>query len=231
MSAPLLICRPEPGASVTAGKALQAGLDPIVAPLFTVEALAWTPPDPDTCDAVVMTSANAARCGGMQLARYNALPAYAVGDATASAMQDAGFADIVRGTGDADALMATIAQGPHRRLLHLRGEDYRPLEAAGFQVQSIPVYRTVATDALMAAAIEALRGGAVAMLHSPRAASLFGRLFDDARLDRAATRIVAISPAAAAAAGPGWKSVTAAALTADAPMLAIARELCENAAR
>lgn len=231
MSAPLLICRPEPGASGTAAKAREAGLTPIVAPLFTIEARVWIAPDPGTCDAVVMTSANAARCGGMQLASYIALPAYAVGDATASAMHDAGFADIVRGTGDADALMATIAQGPHRRLLHLRGEDYRPLEAAGFQVQSIPVYRTVATDAFMAVAIEALRGGAVAMLHSPRAAVLFARLIDDAGLDRAATRIVAISPAAASAAGPGWKSVTAAAVPADAHMLAIARELCENAAR
>jgi len=231
VSAPLLICRPEPGASATAARAREARLTPVVAPLFTVEPLAWTPPGPGTCDAVVMTSANAVRHAGVQLAGYIALPAYAVGDATASAMHDAGFADIIPGTADADALMATIGQGPHRRLLHLRGEDYRPLEAAGFQVQSIPVYHTMAADALKAAAIEALRGGAVAMLHSPRAAVLFGRLIDDAGLDRAATRIVAISPAAAAAAGPGWKSVTAAPVPADAHMLAIARELCENAAR
>ena len=55
-----------------------------------------------------------------------------------------------------------------------------------------------------------VRTGAAALLHSPRAAALFAALIDDARIGRADIRLVAISPAAAAAAGPGWRSVAVA---------------------
>ena len=42
----VLILRPQPGADETAARARALGLEPLVAPLFTVRPLAWTPPDP-----------------------------------------------------------------------------------------------------------------------------------------------------------------------------------------
>lgn len=236
MSRPLLVCRPQPGASATAEAARALGLDPVVTPLFEVDAVSWYPPAPDRFDALMMTSANAARYGGPALIRYAALPAFAVGEATAAAMRIAGLA-AVAGEGDADALVAVIAQGPHRRVLHLCGEDGRTPAHPDLQVHTLPVYRTVAVASLSGAAIAAIDRGAIVLLHSPRAAALFARLANEAGLDTSRTCLVAISPAAAAAASlpyaarTGWRTIDAAPVPTDAAMLAIARKLCENPLR
>ncbi|HEY0269506.1 MAG TPA: uroporphyrinogen-III synthase, partial [Sphingomonas sp.] len=63
MSRPLLVLRPEPGASATVAAAQAMGLEAIAAPLLTVRPLGWSLPD-DPPEAVLMTSANAARHGG-----------------------------------------------------------------------------------------------------------------------------------------------------------------------
>lgn len=230
MSASLLVCRPEPGASATAASARLLGLTPVVAPLFHVEALAWDPPPPDRFDALMMTSANAARHAGPALGVYAGVPAYAVGAATAAAMREVGLSPNV-GTTDAAALAQEIAAHAHRRVLHLCGEHHSASDMAGLTVEAVPVYRAVAASALPSAAARAIAAGAVVLLHSPRAAALFARLIDDAGSDRANQRLVAISPAAAEAAGRGWCSVDAAPVPTDAAMLAIARKLCENAPR
>lgn len=231
MSRPLLVCRPQPGASATAEAARALGIGPVVvAPLFAIEAVAWDPPAPGHFDALMMTSANAARHGGPKLARYAALSAFAVGATTVAAMRDAGLV-AEAGAGDADALVAAIGQGPHRRVLHLCGEDHRAPIHPNLLVHAVPVYRAVAVAGLPDAAVEAINRGAVVLLHSPRAAALFAALTSDAGRDTGRTSIVAISPAAAQAAGPGWQSVDAAPIPTDAAMLAIARKLCENPPR
>ncbi|MFD2429377.1 uroporphyrinogen-III synthase [Sphingobium scionense] len=56
-----------------------------------------------------MTSAQTVRFGGAALQAYRALPTYAVGAATAEALQEAGFVDPVAGDGDASAIAARIA--------------------------------------------------------------------------------------------------------------------------
>lgn len=218
---PLLILRPEPGASATARRARHLGLCPVIAPLFTVQALPWTPPDASTFDGLLFTSANAARHAGAELARYRHLPAYAVGDATAAAARDAGFADVATGTQDAGQLLAGV--DPTSRILHLCGEHRHVLEA---RVHQLPVYTAQAVGALNDPARKAVATGAVALLHSPRAASLLTALVGSAY--RHAVDIVAISTNAAGAAGLGWRSIAAAPDPTDAAMLAIARILCEN---
>lgn len=217
---PLLVLRPEPGASSTARRAEAIGLHPVVAPLFTIRPLAWTPPDPSAFDAVMFTSANALRHGGSQIALYRHLPAYAVGEATAAAARDAGFGGVIAGNGDAQALVGRIS---HRRVLHLCGEQHRVTA-----LQAVPVYTSEAVDVLPRPAQEAVRAGAVVLLHSPRAAAAFGELLDRTRVPRGGIDIVAISDAAAHAAGPGWRTLAAAPEPTDAAMLAIARVLCEN---
>lgn len=221
---PLLVLRPEPGASATARRARALGLAPVVSPLFTVRAIAWDPPDASTFDTVLFTSANAPRHAGAGLARYRHLPCLAVGDATANSARDAGFGDVTAGTHDAERLLAAIA--PDTRVLHLCGEHRH---AAARPTTQIPVYVSQAAETLAAVAREATAAGAVAMLHSPRAAAVLCSLLP--RPSRANVAIVAISPAAADAAGSGWATVAAAPRPADAAMLAIARLLCENDAR
>ena len=195
----LLILRPEPGASATAAAADAMGLDPIVAPLFRIEPLAWDPPDAHAFDALMMTSANAPRQCGAALARYAGLPAFAVGEATAAAMRDAGLRVDGVGTADAASLLASLRAAGHRRILHPCGEDRMSPAAGETTLTAVSVYASRACEALSSKAVEAARGGAVALLHSPRASVLFGRLADVAAVDRRRVHLVAISAAAARA--------------------------------
>ena len=224
----LIVLRPEPGATATAGRARTLGLDPVVASLFAVEPLAWDPPDPARFDALMMTSANAARHAGPWLRLYAHLPAFAVGPETAVAMVKAGLSAPAVGDGDADALLSRIRADGFGHVLHPCGEHRNSPRIGEARVTPVPVYAARAADALGPAAIDAARDGAVALLHSPRAAALFATLADAAGLDRGSVAIVAISGAAARAAGGGWRSVSAAPVPRDADMLAIARGLCQN---
>ena len=65
---PLIILRPEPGASETAARAVAAGLSVRPVPLFSAGPVAWTPPNIDQHDALLLTSANAPRFAGAGLA-------------------------------------------------------------------------------------------------------------------------------------------------------------------
>src|SRR5687767_8581448 len=86
----LAILRPEPGASATVSRAAAIGLDAFAMPLFEIEPLAWEAPEPTAFDALLLTSANAVRCGGQALERLRGLPVHAVGEATAEAARRAG---------------------------------------------------------------------------------------------------------------------------------------------
>jgi uroporphyrinogen-III synthase len=162
------------------------------------------------------------------LAPLRSLPVYAVGQATAAAARAAGFAAVVAGEGDAAAIMARAAAAGCRRLLHLAGREHRAVAMAGIGVERAIVYAADAVDALPPAAARAVADGAVALLHSPRAAALFGALVDAAGLSRAVVAVAALSPAVAAAAGPGWAAVAAAARPTDAALLAVVAKLCER---
>ncbi len=224
----MLILRPRPGADESAARAQALGLRPVVAPLFTVRPVAWTPPDPGGFDAVMMTSANAVRHGGAALVLYLGLPCYAVGESTAAAAREAGFGDVRTGPGDGAALLAAMAADGIARALHLCGRDRRAPDRAGPPVTAIPVYRADPAPSLPAEAEAAIGDGALVLLHSPRAASLFGTLTGNRR-DR--VDIAAISPAAAAAAGSGWRSAAVASRPRDEALLELAAKLCQTAPR
>lgn len=228
MSAGVLILRPMPGAKASAARARALGLEAVTAPLFRLRALSWTPPDPESVDAVLLTSANAARLAGDGLRPFFGLSLFAVGEATAAAA--AGFSRVHVGPGGGAALVEQVARAGLSRVLHPCGRDHVPLRHPRLAITRRPVYAAEEVDALPAAARAALVGGAVALLHSPRAASLFARLVDEAGLARGRMAIAAISAAAAAAAGPGWKSIAAAPRPRDAPLLELAARLCNKGA-
>lgn len=210
----VLIVRPEPGNGVTAAAVGAMGLDPVAVPLFAIVPTAWDAPDPAAFDAVAMTSANAARHGGADLARYRHLPLYAVGEATAAAARDAGFARVVSGGGDAAALGAIIADTP--RVLHFAGTPFRAIPTT----TAVSVRHVYAAVPLTPA--QPLRAD-VALVHSPRAGERLAALMPH----RSATHLIAISAAAARACGSGWAAMAVAAHPRDDAMLECLARLCE----
>lgn len=209
----LLVLRPQPGADATAARAAAQGWQPVVHPLFRVVVLGWEPPAAEAQDAILMTSANAARHGGPGLAALRPLPLFAVGSATARAARDAGFTRIVTGDGDGAAAIALAHAAGHVRILHLCGRDH--VAFAGTDRRHVYAAEPV-TDAPPPAD--------VALLHSARAARLYRSLLPDP----ATTAIAALSPAVAAAAGGGWKAVAIAQRPDDESLLAAAARLCDQ---
>lgn len=228
MSDTLLILRPQPGAAETARRALEKGLTPIIAPLFAIRPIAWDPPEPGRFDALILTSANAARHAGHALARFAHLLCYAVGPGTAEAAKAAGIAEVRSGPSDGAALAAMMAADGIARALHLSGREHRAVAHPAIVVERRAVYAAEAEGALGAEAVAAIGKGALVLLHSPRAAALFAALVDAAGLDRATIAIAAISEATADAAGVGWKTRAAAPAPRDQALLELAAKLCQT---
>lgn len=223
MSAGVLILRPQPGADATAIRARMLGLAPVVAPLFTVRALSWAVPD-GPFDAVMLTSVNAARYGGDGLTSSLHLPCFAVGDATADAARAAGFVSVRTGPADGAALLPEIVGAGLRSVFHPCGRDHLRLAHPDLDILDLPVYVSEPAGTLPEQAAEALRRGALVLLHSPRAATWFGAL----ATSRDGVRIAAISDATARAAGDGWAAVAIAARPRDEALLELAAELCQT---
>lgn len=219
---PLVILRPEPGASASARAAKALGLEPIVLPLFKIEPVAWSAPDPAEYDGLLLTSANAIRNGGSELVELRGLPVHAVGEASAAAARDAGFTLAAIGEGGVDALLQQL--DPQLRLLHLCGEQHRQPAAPRQSIIHLPVYRAAEHEV---AGIERIAGAVVAA-HSPRAAARIAELAASSRVDISATAVAAISAEAALAAGSGWQSVAIADEPGDSALLALAARLCQN---
>ena len=211
----VVILRPEPGASATLARATAAGIAAVTIPLFEIAAVDWVAPDARDYDALLLTSANAVRYAGEQLAGLNPMPTYCVGDATAVAARAAGFAVAGTGANDAAALVERVPQG--LRLLHLTGQAHRAVPG----VTAIIVYDSAVIDP--PPSLEVL-AGSVAMVHSPRAGARLAELVEQ----RGEISIAAISAAAAAASGGGWREVAAIATPGDGALLALAAALCQK---
>jgi uroporphyrinogen-III synthase len=219
MSRPVAVLRPEPDNAATAARVAAAGLTAIRLPLFETRALDWTVPDPARFDALILTSANAPRLAGPALAALNHLPVYAVGQATAEAAQAIGLAVVEIGRGDARSLLAQARDHDVTRALYLSGRE-RSIEAGGIIADAIAVY---ASDPI--AADVSILDGAVALLHSPRAARHFGTLVDAGPLSRDHIALAALSSAVAGAAGDGWGRIMVAATPSDSALIACAQSL------
>lgn len=225
---PVVIVRPQPGADTTAAAARRLGLDARTFPLFTVQAVEWEAPEADAIDALLIGSANALRHGGPGLAQFRGKPAYAVGQATAAACQEAGLTVAATGRGGLEGVLTNIA-GP-ARLLRLAGREHIALSPPpGVELIERIVY---ASDPLQISAqlADLLRERAILLLHSASAASHFANECDRMNLDRARIALATIGPRVTAACGPGWAEVATAAMPDDAALLAQARQLCQNRA-
>ena len=185
--------------------------------------VAWEVPL-ERFDALLLTSANGARQGiRPELAR---LPCYAVGEATAAAARAAGATEVVTGRSDAEAAVALMALAGVKRALHLCGRDHVGATHPAVVIERRTIYAAEAVDALTPEALSAVDGGVLALLHSPRAAALFGSLVPD----RAHVSIAVISPVAAEAAGADWASIHIAERPSDQALLELAARLCKTGA-
>ena len=217
MKRPLLIMRPQPEAQETALRARAMGLAPIVEPLFESAKVEWIAPG-GAFDAVMMTSANAIRFGGVRLADWYALPLYAVGAATARAARDAGFADVHAGCGTVGQLASTIARDGHRRVLYLAGRERTPHAEPAVEIVTVVVY------AMNALPRPAIPSAAVALIHSKRAGDRFAEIVPA----RMMIDVIGISEKSVLNLGTGWRSVRWPDAPTDAAMLALAAPLCES---
>lgn len=172
----------------------------------------------------MLTSANAVRLAGPALATLLALPLYAVGEATAAVASAAGFARIHAGSADAAALVTQMVATGVKRPLHLAGRDHRAPDDAPIPIVRRIVYAADPVAVLPQTAETALRNGAVALLHSPRAGTLLAELAAKAGLDPTALRVAAISAAAAR----DWPGAVVADRPTDDALLAAAATLCDK---
>ncbi len=222
---PLIVLRPEPGARATVARAGTMGLATFAVPLFAVEPVHGTMPDPADFDALLVTSANAVRHGEALLAASARLPLFAVGEATAAAARRAGLS-ATPGGGTVETTLPLIAKAGLRRVLHVCGADVRAADAGPLQISRCVVYRAAACPPEDAAPALAALPGAVMLVHSARAGARLAELIPhDAR---ARHRLVAISPAAAEACADGWDRIAMPSRPTDAAMLALAQDLCQD---
>lgn len=207
----LLVTRPEPGASRTAAALQAAGHTPVVRPLMRTEPLPWALPAGDF-DAVMLTSAAAVRHAGASADPLKRLPALCVGEACAEAARAAGFAHAEVAGADAAAVLQRARD--FGRVLHLAGVERTPVTVPPEVALTVcEVYRA---RLLPLDDVPALDG---ALLYSQRSARHFAAEW--ARLGRRqGLLLLAISPAVAAAAGPGWPRLRVAAAPDEASMLA-----------
>lgn len=221
---PLIVTRPEPGNSATVARAAALGLDARAMPLFAAHPIDWTPPAPADYDALLLTSAQAVRLAGAQLARLAGLPVHAVGMATADAARAAGLTVVRTGAADGQALLDAMASEKITRILWLCGRERSAFDPSGVQLEPRACYAVEPAEPPGDWA-QLVAGPAVLLAHSARAAQRIAALVGPSRAQLA---LVAISPAVAAAAGEGWAERAAASQPTDASMLALAQALCHK---
>jgi uroporphyrinogen-III synthase len=217
--------RPEPALSATLAEGAAAGLEIAGWQLFEYRPLAWQAPDPATIDGLLVGSASAIRLGGPALAAFLDKPVHAVGDATAAAAREAGFAVATVGEGGLQKLLGRLATRP-QRLLRIAGAEHIPLVAPeGIELETRIAYELAALPMPEPMAV-VLREGAVVLLHSAAAARHFTAECDRAGLSRSGIALAALGPRIAAAAGAGWAQVRSAEMPREGALLALARDMC-----
>ena len=187
------VTRARPGADRTAERLSALGFTPVVAPLLAIRALP-VHLDLTAVEALAFTSRNAVKVFA-ERSPLPSVPVFAVGDATAAAARQAGFADVRSAGGDLSALAALIrAEAAGLSILHPCATepagDLAALVGDAARVAALAVY-----EAQVIATVGPHHWDAV-LIHSPRAgralAAGLGREQAKGRL------AVALSPAAAA---------------------------------
>lgn len=184
----LLVTRAEPDAIKLRATLEQLGHEATVEPLLSVSYADAPEIDLTDVQALIATSRNALRALRNHPARREAvaLPLFAVGRATAEEARALGFSTVVTGAGNAQALMnhiVSVVDSAAGLLMHLAGDRLAvdlagDLEAQGFRVLEVVVYRTVAAKAFSEDTVEQLGLGEIdgVILLSPHTAAVYASL-------------------------------------------------------
>ena len=226
----VLLTRPLEDSRAVAEALRPEGIDCLVWPLTRIVPTAGALEIPEGTGGLLFTSANGVRAFAALEPRRD-LPALCVGDATAEAAREAGFADVRSADGDAQALAELARRSGIAAFLHPRGRDAAGdlagwLRESGRQVAEAVLYEAAEGEAPPPAVAEALAAGALNLVTvwSRRGAAILGRRLAalEARLGN--TDLLAISAAAAEPlAGAGFRRRVVAARPGGPAMLAAIR--------
>jgi len=146
----VVVTRPQTDSERTAVALEALGHEVLVAPLMRIEPVAVDLAG--TWSAIVITSANALQAVPATADGVKTLPVFAVGDRSAEAARQAGFAEVSSANGDIKDLVRLVAAravGAKAPLLYLAGEDRSgdlvpQLAAHGIDAEMKVVYRIAA---------------------------------------------------------------------------------------
>ena len=184
----LLVTRPEPDATRQAEILAARGHEPVLAPLLLIEPATDVSLDLDGAQALIVTSRNALRALASHPDRAAALrlPLFAVGEATAKAATELGFAKVTAGPGtgeDLSRLIAGTLDPKAGALVHLAGETVAfdlksALQAKGFTAQATCPLSGGSGDEASRSVLSLLNAGRLdgVVLMSPRTAAIFAAL-------------------------------------------------------
>ncbi len=228
----VLITRPRDDGERLAEILRGKGIEPLLEPLFRIDHTVGPTLDLDGVQALLVTSANGARAFAARDDRRD-LTVYAVGDASARAATEVGFADVESASGDVEALARLVrrcldpARGAvfHAAGTTVAGDLAGMVEEAGFTYRRAVLYEARAADELSGATVQALKAGTVdgVLFFSPRTAACFVDLLRAGGMTGVCGRIIAfcLSPAAAAKANAlTWREICVAARPDQAALLA-----------
>lgn len=206
----LMITRPSQDAASLAERLLNLGHEVVLEPLLEICFRAGVVVPLNGAAAILATSANGVRAIAGASGRRD-LPVFAVGDATAREARAAGFDRVVSAAGDVDSLAATVVDNLNPAAGHLvhaagtrvAGDLHGLLTAHGFRIERVALYEARTAKMLSQSGAEAIKRGEIdgVLLFSPRTASTFVRLINDAGINPACRGIIAycLSPAIAQA--------------------------------
>jgi uroporphyrinogen-III synthase len=179
----VVVTRPHPDDETTAAALRAKGFEVLLAPVLRFEPATFHDDEDISCDAVIVTSANALRGIEPQLAggRLLKLPLFAVGDHTADAARSAGFGNVIVAKGGAaglrDLVLARVKAKALKKaatLLYLAGADLArdlagELGEGGLTVVTHTTYRMVPVASLPRDVCDAFAANQVeAVLHYSR---------------------------------------------------------------
>lgn len=204
----VLITRPAEDAEPLARLLRTDGIAAMIEPLLEIRVLAGPPPALAGVQALLITSANGIRAFAARSSERG-VPVFAVGDASAAAARDAGFARIESAAGDVDALARLVRSRLDPRqgaLLHIAAAEVagalgQTLGDAGFTYHRAVLYRAKTVDRLSQPTRAALAHGRIAavLLYSPRTAAALVRLVREAGLIEHCANVHALCLSAAVA--------------------------------
>ncbi len=201
----VLLTRPRAMSEALAKSLSGRGIECLIEPLLAVHDMGGVELDLGGVQALMVTSANGARALGRAIpvdAAARQLPVFAVGDVSAAAAREAGFAQVESAHGDVAALAGLVAARLDPLaggLLHAvgsvaAGDLAGGLVRAGFDVRRAVLYRAEPAASLTATARDALAAGEIdaVLLYSPRTAATFVDLVQAAGLAAACQGMAAL---------------------------------------